>query len=164
MAFGLEFGGSFGKIFLSVFRILASLGIGWYIVHLARNGAHKGLIVCFSFILAGALGNIIDSAFYGMIFSDSVNGIATLFPAEGAYGSFLHGRVVDMLYFPLFYGSFPQWVPFWGGEPFLFFRPIFNVADCSITVGVFIYLLFHKQISGENKNETSAPVTQEPTS
>jgi signal peptidase II len=156
MAFGLEFGGSNGKIVLSVFRILASFGIGWYIVHLAKTKAHKGLIISFSFILAGAIGNIIDSAFYGLIFSDSSEGIAQFMPAEGGYAGFLHGRVVDMLYFPVLHGQLPQWLPVWGGESFLFFRPVFNIADSAITVGVFIYLIFHKQLSREMPSETIA--------
>jgi len=147
MAFGMEFGGSNGKIFLSLFRIFASTLIAWYIVRLCRKGAPLITILCFSFIFAGAVGNIIDSAFYGMIFSDSADGLATLFPASGGYAGFLHGRVVDMLYFPLVSGVFPDWVPFWGGESFLFFRPIFNIADSSITVGVILYLLFHKQMT-----------------
>lgn len=148
MAFGLEFGGSYGKIFLSLFRIVASFAIGWYIVRLAREKAHPGLITCFALILAGALGNIIDSAFYGMVFSDSALGLSTFLPSEGGYDGFLHGRVVDMLYFPLFSGVFPEWLPVWGGEPFLFFRPVFNVADSAITVGVIAYLVFHQRIHG----------------
>src|SRR5688572_28501454 len=101
MAFGLEFGVSFGKLLLSVIRIVAVIGIGWYLVHLVRTKANSGLIACFSLIFAGAIGNIIDSAFYGLIFSDSMHQLATLFPPEGGYASFLHGRVVDMLYFPI---------------------------------------------------------------
>jgi signal peptidase II len=149
MAFGLEFGGSSGKIILSVFRILASIGIGWYIVHLAKTKAHKGLVIAFSFILAGAIGNIIDSAFYGMLFTDSADGLAQFLPAEGGYAGFLHGRVVDMFYFPMFHGQIPSWIPVWGGESFLFFRPVFNIADSAITVGVLIYLIFHKKLAPE---------------
>ena len=146
MAFGMEFGGGIGKLFLSLFRILASAGIGWYIVKLAREKAHPLMIVSFSLILAGAVGNIIDSVLYGRIFSDSAEGMATMFPANGGYAPLLHGRVVDMLYFPLFSGVFPSWVPIWGGEPFLFFRPVFNIADSSITIGVLIYLLFNNKM------------------
>ncbi|MFM2207047.1 MAG: hypothetical protein RL213_1022 [Bacteroidota bacterium] len=157
MAFGLEFGGSNGKIFLSLFRIIASAAIAWYIVRLCKKGASLLTVLCFSFIFAGAVGNIIDSAFYGLIFSDSAEGMAVLFPAEGGYAGLLHGRVVDMLYFPLLSGVFPDWFPVWGGESFLFFRPIFNIADSSITVGVFLYLLFHKQMGEPQEN----PVTPE---
>jgi signal peptidase II len=147
MAFGLEFGGRAGKYFLSIFRIVASLGIGWYLLHLIRVKAHPGIITCFSLIFAGAIGNIIDSAFYGLIFSDSMQGIATAFPPEGGYAGFLHGQVVDMLYFPLINGVFPDWVPFWGGESFQFFRPIFNVADSSISIGVMLFIIFQKKFA-----------------
>lgn len=145
MAFGLEFGGSFGKLFLSVFRIALVTGIGWYLWHLIHIKSTTGAIVSFSLIFAGAIGNILDSAFYGLIFSDSATGISTLFPEGGGYAGFLHGRVVDMLYFPLFSGQFPSWVPVWGGEPFLFFRPVFNIADSSISVGVMLLLIFQKK-------------------
>jgi signal peptidase II len=147
MAFGLEFGGSIGKTLLSVFRIVASFGIGWYLLHLIREHAHPLMITCFSLIFAGAIGNIIDSAFYGLIFSDSMNGISVLFPKDGGYSGFLHGRVVDMFYFPILNGTFPSWFPFWGSESFQFFRPIFNIADSSITVGVLIFILFQKKMT-----------------
>jgi signal peptidase II len=149
MAFGLEFGGSVGKFILSVFRIVASFGIGWYLLHLIRHKAHPGIITCFSLIFAGAIGNIIDSAFYGLIFSDSMNGISDFLPPEGGYAGFLHGRVVDMLYFPLINGTFPDWFPRWGGESFQFFRPIFNIADSSITIGVIIFIIFQKKYSAK---------------
>jgi len=145
MAFGLELGGQGGKIFLSIFRILASAGIGWYLWHLVKQKAHPGLITCFALIFAGAIGNIIDSAFYGLIFSESYDGAAVFMPAGGGYASILHGKVVDMLYFPILHGQFPTWVPMWGGENFLFFRPVFNIADSSITVGVILFLLFQKK-------------------
>lgn len=154
MAFGIEFGGETGKMFLSIFRIFASLGIGWYLLHLIRKNAHVGLITCFSFIFAGAIGNIIDSVFYGVIFSDSYHGIAQMFPAEGGYAGFLHGQVVDMLYFPLISGVFPDWFPLWGGESFLFFRPVFNIADSSITIGAILFLFFQKHyVLHETKKE-----------
>jgi signal peptidase II len=153
MAFGLEFGGTIGKTILSVFRIVASFGIGWYLNHLIVKRSHPGLIVCFSLIFAGAIGNIIDSAFYGLIFSDSINGVARLFPAEGGYSSFLHGRVVDMLYFPLIDGTLPEWLPVWGGDSFQFFRPIFNIADSSISVGVMLFLLRQKTFSHHHRTE-----------
>lgn len=147
MAFGLEFGGRAGKYFLSIFRIVASFGIGWYLLHLIRQKAHAGIITCFALIFAGAVGNILDSAFYGMIFSDSMDGVAKMFPEGGGYASFLHGQVVDMLYFPLINGVYPDWLPFWGGQSFQFFRPIFNVADSSISIGVFLFILFQKKFT-----------------
>jgi signal peptidase II len=145
MAFGKEFGGSQGKLFLSVFRIVAVIAIGWYLVSLIRSKTSTGLVIAVSMILAGALGNIIDSAFYGMIFNESYYHTAQFLPPGGGYATFLHGKVVDMLYFPLIEGHFPQWVPIWGGEDFVFFRPIFNLADSSITVGVAIILVFQKK-------------------
>ena len=145
MAFGLELEGSYGKLFLSLFRIIAVTGIGWYLWHLIKKGANQGLIVSLSLIFAGALGNIIDSAFYGLIFSDSTYQLATLFPEEGGYGDFLFGRVVDMLYFPLIEGRFPEWFPFWSAEPFIFFRPVFNIADSAISIGIFIIILFQRK-------------------
>lgn len=151
MAFGLEFGGSFGKLLLSVFRIALVFGIGWYLLRLIKEKAHNGLIVCFSLIFAGAIGNIIDSVFYGLVFSESNAGIATMFPAEGGYAKLFHGRVVDMLYFPLFEGHFPSWFPVWGGEPFLFFREVFNIADSSITIGVSLLLIFQKKFYGHKE-------------
>ncbi|HQW00160.1 MAG TPA: lipoprotein signal peptidase [Bacteroidia bacterium] len=152
MAFGLEFGGSFGKLFLSVFRIVASLGIGWYLLHLIKHKAHKLIITCFALIFAGAIGNIIDSAFYGMLFTDSMEGVARFAPGLG-YSNFLHGQVVDMLYFPIVGGRFPDWLPIWGGETFLFFRPIFNIADSSITVGVILLLIFQNKFTSEKTAE-----------
>jgi signal peptidase II len=145
MAFGLELGGATGKLILSIFRILAVAGIGWYLVYLIKNKTHTGFVLCIALIFAGAVGNIIDSAFYGMIFNSSEGQIAEFLPAHGGYSSFLHGRVVDMLYFPLIEGHFPHWFPFWGSEHFIFFRPIFNIADSSITIGVGIILFFQRR-------------------
>jgi signal peptidase II len=145
MAFGMEFGGSKGKLLLSVFRIVAIGGIGYYIYHLVKTKAPNGYILCIALIFAGAVGNLIDSAFYGMIFNDSNYQVAQFMPAEGGYSSFLHGRVVDMLYFPVMQGHYPSWFPFWGGDQFIFFRPVFNIADSSITVGVIIILIFQKR-------------------
>ncbi len=146
MAFGIELGGSYGKLALSLFRIFAVGFLIYYLRQLIRSGVRFGLLASFALILAGAIGNIIDSAFYGLIFSASPyhGGLATLFPPEGGYAGFLHGRVVDMLYFPIFEGFFPEWLPFWGGEHYLFFKPIFNIADLSITVGVLNILLFQR--------------------
>lgn len=151
MAFGLELGGTIGKYILSTFRILAVAAIGWYLSILLKKKAHIGLIICISMIFAGAMGNILDSAFYGLIFNESYFQVASLFPPEGGYASFLSGRVVDMLYFPIIQGHFPAWFPFWGSEEFIFFRPIFNLADSSITVGVIFLLLFQKRFFKEVK-------------
>ena len=144
MAFGLELGGDWGKLALSVFRLVAVAFLGYYINLLIKSKAGKGLLVCFALIFAGAIGNILDSAFYGLIFSNPVHGVAEMFPAEGGYAPFLFGRVVDMFYFPMFRGVFPDWFPLWGGEPYLFFRPVFNVADSAITAGVISMILFHR--------------------
>lgn len=142
-AFGFELGGNNGKLFLSLFRIVAIGALCWFIPYLNRKTADKGLIVGFVLILAGAIGNMIDSAFYGMIFSESTPwGVAELFPEAGGYASFLHGKVVDMFYFPLFSGNYPDWFPMVGGNPFTFFAPVFNLADSYITVAVFYLLIF----------------------
>ncbi len=146
MAFGMQFSGEYGKLILSIFRIIAVIFIGWYIGRLIQQKAHAGLIVSVSLIMAGALGNIIDSAFYGVLFSESYfSQTAEFLPENGGYAPFLYGRVVDMLYFPIIRGNFPQWFPFWGGQEFIFFRPVFNVADSAITIGVFILLIFQKK-------------------
>jgi signal peptidase II len=145
MAFGMEFGGDYGKLTLSIFRILAALFGIYYIRHLLKTNQHIGYITCVGLIFAGAVGNIIDSMFYGLIFNESEFQIAQFMPAEGGYAGFLHGHVVDMLYFPVLNGTFPSWVPVWGGEPFEFFRPVFNLADASISFGVFFILLFQKR-------------------
>jgi signal peptidase II len=146
MAFGMRFGGDSGKLILSIFRIVAIVAIGWYLVKITNRKESKGLILSMSLIFAGALGNIIDSAFYGMIFSESkFHDVAVLFPPEGGYSSFLHGKVVDMLYFPVIKGFYPTWFPFWGGQDFIFFRPVFNIADSAITTGVLILILFQKK-------------------
>lgn len=143
MAFGMEFGGEFGKLALSVFRIIAVIAIGYGIHYMVKHKYNQGFILCVGLIMAGALGNIIDSAFYGVIFSESTwYDRALLFPPDGGYSSLLHGKVVDMLYFPIISGHFPNWVPIWGGEDFLFFRPVFNVADTAITLGVILILIF----------------------
>ena len=154
MAFGMEFGGQVGKLLLSIFRIIAVGGIGWYLIHIIKTKAHSGFVFSIALIFAGAVGNILDSAFYGLIFNESNGQLANLFPHEGGYASFLHGRVVDMLYFPVIQGHFPSWVPIWGSEDFIFFRPVFNIADSSITVGVSIILLFQKKFFPKDLPDT----------
>ncbi|MCK4664704.1 MAG: lipoprotein signal peptidase [Bacteroidales bacterium] len=151
MAFGLEIAGEFGKIFLSLFRIIAVAGIGWYLTGLIKEKAPKGLIISISIIMAGAIGNIIDSAFYGIIFNESYGQIASIFPVNGGYSSFLHGRVVDMFYFPIIECHLPEWFPIWGSKHFIFFRPVFNIADSSITIGVSMIFLFQKKYFKKNK-------------
>jgi signal peptidase II len=146
MAFGMEMGGKPGKLVLSVFRIVAIVGIGWFLSNLIQKKANTGLVLAVSAILAGAVGNIIDSAFYGMIFSESYNQVATLFPQGGGYSSFLHGKVVDMFYFPIINTHWPTWFPINSGEPLVFFRPVFNVADSAITCGVLSIILFQKKM------------------
>lgn len=146
MAFGMEMGGKPGKLILSIFRILAIFGIGWFLVSLIKKNASTGLILAISAILAGAIGNIIDSAFYGMIFSESYSQPAIMFPPGGGYSSFLHGRVVDMFYFPVINTHWPDWSPIKSGESFVFFRPVFNIADSAITCGVLSIVLFQKRM------------------
>ncbi|KAA3650374.1 MAG: lipoprotein signal peptidase [Bacteroidetes bacterium] len=141
MAFGVELPWEFGKLALSLFRIFAVGVIGWYLFTLPKKGATKGLMFSGALVFAGALGNIIDSAFYGLIFNESHYQVASFMPEGGGYASFLHGRVVDMLYFPLWEGYLPEWL---GGDYFIFFRPVFNIADSAISVGVASILLFHR--------------------
>lgn len=155
MAFGLEFAGEYGKLFLSLFRIVAVFGIGWYLSRLVIEKAHPLLITSMSLILAGAIGNIIDSAFYGMIFSASDFRLAEFLPADGGYSSLLHGKVVDMFYFPIFKGFLPDWIPFWGGDYFIFFRPVFNVADASISIGVGLILVFQSLLFKKEQIQSS---------
>jgi signal peptidase II len=151
MAFGMEWGGKAGKAALSIFRMIAIAVISWYLMGLIRKKANLGLILSVSAIIAGAAGNLIDSAFYGMIFSESWHTPAVLFPDGGGYSSFLQGRVVDMLYFPVIDTTWPEWSPIKPGQSFVFFRPVFNLADASITTGVLSILLFQKKFLGENK-------------
>ncbi|MAY84278.1 MAG: lipoprotein signal peptidase, partial [Flavobacteriales bacterium] len=148
----------YGKLILSLFRIVAVSLIGWYLYKLPSKGATKGLMISGALIFAGALGNIIDSAFYGLIFNDSYYQTATLFPDEGGYAPFLFGRVVDMLYFPLYEGFLPEDLPIWGGKYFIFFRPVFNIADAAISIGVVSVLLFHRSFFSDKKEAEEAEV------
>lgn len=142
MAFGAEIPWEYGKLFLSLFRIFAVGVIGWYLFSLPKKGASKGLMISGSLVFAGAIGNIIDSAVYGLIFNDSYYQVASFMPEGGGYADFLYGKVVDMLYFPLWEGYLPEWL---GGDYFIFFRPVFNIADSAISVGVVSVLLFHRK-------------------
>lgn len=144
MAWGAEIPGSYGKLILTLFRIVAVGGIGWWLYDAVKKRQSPYLIVSIALILAGAFGNIIDSVFYGLIFDHSHGQVATLF-SDNPYGTIFHGKVVDMLYFPLFNGTFPAWFPIWGGEHFNFFNAIFNIADAAISIGVGILIVFNKK-------------------
>jgi signal peptidase II len=157
MAFGMEMGGKPGKLILSIFRIIAIFIIGWYLSELVKKKANFGLILAICAIMAGAIGNIIDSAFYGMIFSESTyDQVAVMFPQGGGYSSFLHGKVVDMFYFPVINTHWPEWSPFRPGQSFVFFRPVFNLSDTAITCGVFSILIFQKRMFREVASATDA--------
>lgn len=157
MAFGIEV---IGKLFLSIFRIVAVGFIAYYLWKIIKTNYKFGYVACISLILAGAVGNIIDSIFYGVIFDHSFGQVATFMPDGGGYSTWLHGKVVDMFYFPLIQTVLPDWVPLWGGNEFIFFRPIFNLADSAICVGVFVLFLFYrhtlsKSLSKEEKKENA---------
>jgi signal peptidase II len=160
MAYGMELGGDNGKLFLSLFRIIAVIGLAYYLYDLTRKKTHPGFVACIALILAGALGNIIDSVFYGKFFTESNYELAKFLPHGGGYAGWLHGKVVDMLYFPLITGHYPQWFPLWKGEDFIFFRPVFNIADSSITIGVAIIILFQKRFFKEETH--AAPIQHLP--
>jgi signal peptidase II len=148
MAFGIEI---IGKLFLTLFRIIAVGFIGYYLFRLVKEDASRGYIACIALILAGAFGNIIDSVFYGEFFSESTRyHIAALTPVGEGYASWLHGKVVDMFYFPLIESHYPSWVPAVGGEPFIFFSPIFNIADSAISVGIALLLIFYRKTLSES--------------
>ena len=156
MAWGMELGGNWGKLILTLFRLVAVTFGSWYLVKIVRDKYSTGFIVCASLIYAGALGNLIDSMFYGMIFSESSYlQVARMFPPQGGYGGFLHGKVVDMLYFPMIHSNFPKWLPLIGGKEFEFFSPIFNIADASISVGVLTLLAFQKRFLHREHHVTS---------
>lgn len=144
MAWGTKIPGEYGKLILTSFRILAVCGIAYWLYDSSKKHCSNFLMVSIALIFAGALGNIIDSVFYGVIFDDSYGQLATL-GAENPYGTWFHGKVVDMLYFPIIEGTFPEWLPIWGGEPFKFFNAIFNVADVAISTGIGILIVFNKR-------------------
>jgi signal peptidase II len=164
MAYGWKFGGDWGKMALTIFRLGAVVFGTWYLGSIIRQGYRRGFIICAGLIYAGALGNLIDSCFYGLVFdkgmlfdariNDYINydGLARF--SKDGYASFLHGNVVDMFYFPIIRGQFPSWFPFWGGEDFEFFRPIFNLADAAITTGVLSILVFQKRFFAHKTDRT----------
>ena len=149
MAFGMEFGGDWGKLALSLFRIVFVIFMASFLLKLIRKNAENVLIVSLSFVLAGAIGNIIDGTLYGILFSESYRQIATFLPEAGGYAPLFFGKVVDMFYFPIFKGYLPEWIPFWGGDYFVFFRPVFNIADSAISIGVAIMVIFQKKVMKE---------------
>jgi len=170
MAWGMEFGGEWGKMGLTLFRMAAVIFGTWYLARIVRQKYTKGFIICACLIYAGALGNLIDSMFYGMIFDKGLiyNPISQNYPnyqgiaqfSSDGYQSFLHGNVVDMLYFPIVRSTFPEWMPFVGGKDFEFFSPIFNIADASISIGVIVLLLFQGRfIKRHEKAESPTVVT-----
>ena len=162
MAWGWKFGGGFGKIALTLFRLIAVIWGSFLLRDFIRKEYHKGFIICAALIYAGALGNLIDSLFYGIIFEQSSpfsQNYAHLFPAGGGYAGFLHGKVVDMLYFPIISNThYPSWVPFNGGEDFEFFRPVFNIADASISTGVLVILVFQNRYFKKHQKEVTNTV------
>ena len=167
MAFGMSLG---SKLLLSLFRVAAIVVLAWYIWRLVKRGAHTGYVVLLAMVLAGAAGNLIDCLFYGMIFNASSPAYVSYFVDFGTgYAPFLMGKVVDMFYFPLIESTWPQWVPWWGGEHFVFFSPVFNFADASISVSVVLMLLFYRSelsslgsiSNSESQAKTSADEVQE---
>ena len=149
MAFGMEFGGDWGKLGLSLFRIVFVVFMASFLLKLIRKNADKVLILSLSLLLAGAIGNIIDGTLYGILFSESYRQLATFLPEAGGYAPLFFGKVVDMFYFPIFKGYLPEWIPFWGGDYFVFFRPVFNIADSAISIGVAIMVIFQKKVMKE---------------
>ena len=159
MAWGWKLGGEWGKMLLTLFRLAAVIFGSWYLGRIVKQRYSRGFIICASLIYAGALGNLIDSLFYGLIFEESTySHVAKIFPSHG-YGSFLHGKVVDMLYFPMVHSTFPAWIPVIGGKEFEFFSPIFNIADASISIGVIALLLFQKRLVRKHHQEHHHTVT-----
>jgi signal peptidase II len=145
MAWGTKIPGEYGKLILTSFRILAIFGIGYWLYDASTKHSSRYLMVAIALIFAGAAGNIIDSVFYGVIFDESTRYHIAAFSPDQPYGTWFHGKVVDMLYFPIYEGTFPEWLPIWGGEPFKFFNAIFNIADMAISTGVGILIVFNKK-------------------
>jgi signal peptidase II len=155
MAWGMKLGGEWGKMILTLFRLAAVIFGTWYLGKIVKQHYTRGFIICACLIYAGALGNLIDSIFYGLIFTRSDYGVvATMFPAQG-YAGLLHGKVVDMLYFPMVRSNYPEWLPFLGGKKFEFFSPIFNIADAAISIGVITLLVFQKRFIRRTDEEAN---------
>lgn len=173
MAFGIEWGGDLGKLLLTIFRIVAVVFIGMYLRSLIKNKAPAGLRFSIALIMAGALGNIIDSVFYGVLFSESLRHTppAVFLSADGGYAPLFYGKVVDMFYFPIWQGYYPDWFPMVGGNRFSFFQPVFNVADAAITIGVLCVLIFFRgyfsvmeETPEEEVADTELPLQSQPDS
>ena len=167
MAFGLSWGGESGKLMLTLFRLAAAIAIGYYLIKIVKRNEHPGFIISISLIFVGAVGNILDSVFYGALFDKGIDpfngirsyeGIAML--SQPGYSKLFHGNVVDMLYFPIWDGFLPTWVPFWGGDYFIFFRPVFNIADSAITCGVISIILFQKWFFPKNTETEISPAPE----
>lgn len=150
MAFGIRWESEFGKLALTLFRIIAMFGIGYYLLNMIRKQSHPGFLVCLALILGGAIGNVIDSTFYGVLLNNAPYDSPT---------PWFHGQVIDMLFFPIFNFTWPEWVPFLGGQDFLFFSPVFNIADSSIFIGVASILIFQKRFFKEKEVQPSEPTT-----
>lgn len=153
MAWGAQIPGEYGKFILTSFRLVAIVAIGYWLWDSVRKNSSRVLVGAIALIFAGALGNIIDSVFYGVIFDSSLHQVATFLPEGGGYSSWFHGSVVDMFYFPLWQGYLPAWLPFWGGDYFTFFEPVFNIADSAISAGVALLIVFHKKAFPEEKKK-----------
>ncbi|MDT0642058.1 lipoprotein signal peptidase [Zunongwangia sp. F363] len=153
MAWGTKIPGAYGKLILTLFRLVAIFGIGYWLWDSVKKNGSRILIISIALIFAGAMGNIIDSVFYGIIFDGSYGHVASFLPEGGGYSSLFHGKVVDMLYFPLYDGYLPGWIPVWGGNYFTFFEPVFNIADSSITIGVILMLIFNKKAFPKQRKE-----------
>lgn len=159
-AFGMAFGGNAGKIILTLFRLVASAGLLWYLLHIIKKGTRTPLAICLALIVVGAVGNLIDSCFYGLIFNESYYTVAQLFPPDGGYAPLLQGRVVDMFYFPLIDTTLPEGFPIWGGKHFVFFNAIFNVADAAITIGAIWLIVDQLFFANKKKEDTQETVNE----